>query len=276
MLPLRYASEFMALVTGNFSGFFIKERAIKRNLYQAFPGIDKAELDALTRRATANFGRLVAELVHISSFHRDGNGTALRAIGSLEYPFETRGPAVYVSAHLGNWELMPILFKREGMPLHIIHTQLDEPMIDRELMALRRKTGANYVEKDNALRACIAALKEGEPIALLVDQRVESGLDVEFFSRPTTFTRFPARMALRFGCPIIVAESVRLRPGNVEVVFHPPIWPDGDDDEETERALTQAMAAIIEACIRRNPAQWFCTKVRWKKGLKKTAAATAA
>ena len=264
-LPLRLASRLMSYISGRYPDFFLRTKSIRRNLREAFPALDGAAVDLLTRRATENFGRLIAELAHISTFCSDDRGTALKATGDLEYPFERRGPAVYVSAHLGNWELMPILFQRVGMPLHIIHTQLDQAFIDRKLMDLRRKTGATYVEKENALRSCIAALKQGEPIALLVDQRVTSGVKVQFFSQPTVFTRFPARMAMRFNCPIIVAESVRLRPGQVEVVFHPPIWPEAGDDEDVERDLTQKMAALIEACIRRNPDQWFCNKVRWKK-----------
>ncbi len=132
-------------------------------------------------------------------------------------------------------------------------------------MSFRRHTGATYVEKAKALRTCIATLQRDESIALLVDQRVQIGLSVEFFGRPTTFTHFPARMAMRFDCPIIVVESVRAGTGTFNVVFHDPIFPRPDLGAQAEHDLTQRMAKVIEGSIRRHPDQWFCNKTRWKK-----------
>jgi KDO2-lipid IV(A) lauroyltransferase len=234
-------------------------------LHTAFPDLDDSSLDDLTAKIIANFGRLIAETAHIPTFRSGGNGTVLCAGGALKYPIEQRGKAIYVSAHLGNWELIPIVFQQHDLPLTIVRTLLDHPVIDNRLMSLRRETGATYVDKSNALRACIAALKRDESIALLVDQRVESGIEVDFFARPTLFTRLPARMALRFNCPIIPGESVRVGPGHVQMVFHEPIWPGHRRDEEAERDLTQRMAKAIEGSIRLHPEQWFCNKRRWEK-----------
>jgi KDO2-lipid IV(A) lauroyltransferase len=265
LLPMRAASELMALTARGFSRLFTNKRKIRRNLHAAFPELDNSSLDDLTGKIIANCGRLIAEITKISDFRSGARGTALNAVGALTYPFEQRGKAIYVSAHLGNWELIPILFHRNGLPLTIIHTPIHHPGINDRLMSLRRETGATYVEKSKALRTCAAALKRGESIALLVDQRVDTGIEVQFFERPTVFTHFPARMALKFDCPIIVGEAVRLGPGRVEVVFHEPIWPNKQRVAQAERELTQKMAEMIEGCIYRHPEQWFCHKRRWKK-----------
>ena len=265
LLPVRVGSELMALVGRMFPRFLAKKMTIRRNLHTAFPDLDDSSLDDLTAKIIANFGRLTAETSHISSFRSGRNGAVLSARGALKYPIEQRGKAIYVSAHLGNWELIPIFFQQHDLPLTIVRTQMDHPVVDRRLMSLRRETGATYVDKSNALRPCIAALKRDESIALLVDQRVESGIEVDFFARRTLFTSLPARMALRFNCPIIPGEAVRVGPGQVQVVFHEPIWPGLRRDEDAERDLTQRMAKAIEESICRHPEQWFCNKSRWEK-----------
>jgi len=270
LLPVRTATEVMAFLGRRFAKFFTREKNIKKNLRIAFPDMDGPSFDTLMGDITANYGRLFAEIAHIPSFKSGRGGAVLRARGALEYPFEKRGKAIYVTAHLGNWELIPILFQQQNLPLAIIYSPIMFSVVDSKLMSMRRGTGATYLGKSNALRACITALKRNESIALLVDQRVDNGIEVDFFERQTLFTHLPARLALRFNCPIIPGESVRIGPGHFEVMFHEPIWPGNQRGEEAERDLTQRTAKAIEDCIRKYPEQWFCDKRRWEDDRKRS------
>lgn len=265
LMPLRVASELMAAVVGRLAGHVVRLDEMRRNLQTAFPELDERALDDMTRRIAANFGRQIAEIVHIPSFSAGKPGARLEASGATECLSGRKGPAIYVSGHVGNWELIPIVFRSHGVPVTLIYTELADPGIDAGLLKLRRSTGATYVEKASALRACVKALARGESIALLVDQRVQSGIEVDFFGRPARFTHLPARMALKFDCPIIPAETVRIGPGHLKAVFHEPIWPRRERGEAAAHDLTQRMASAIEACIRRHPDEWFCNKRRWKR-----------
>jgi KDO2-lipid IV(A) lauroyltransferase len=258
------ASDLMALVIGRFAHYLVREAKIRKNLMTAFPDLDQPALDATTKKIVANFGRLLAEVIHIPTYAAGKQGTIVSATGSLDYTFEQAGQAIYVTAHLGNWELIPIVLRRKSRPL-IIYSQIGNPAIDDKLLVLRRKTGANYVEKSEALRACIKAMKKGDSIGLLVDQHVYRGIDVSFFDNPTIFTDLPARLAMKYNCPIIPIEAVRAAPGHCQVMIHEPIWPGAKRDEQAVRELTQQMASVVEDCIRRRPDEWCCDKRRWKK-----------
>ena len=215
MMPVAVASELLAVVVRRLADYCVRLDKMRGNLRSAFPELEDRALDDMARRIAANLGRQIAEMVHIPSFVAGRRGARLEAAGALEYPSGQKGPAIYVSGHLGNWELLPIVLRRYG-------------------------------------------------VALLVDQNVISGIDVEFFGRPTRLTHLPGRMALKFGCPIIPAEAVRLGPGHLKAVFHEPIWPGGQAGENAAQELTQRMASVIEGCIRRHPDEWFCNKRRWK------------
>jgi KDO2-lipid IV(A) lauroyltransferase len=258
------APDLMALFAGRFARLLVKKKVITKNLRDAFPDLDQPALDAITKKIAANFGRLIAEVAHIPTYVAGEQGTNVSASGSLDYTFEQSGQAIYVSAHLGNWELIPIVLRRRSRPM-IIYSLVGNPGIDNLLLSLRRKTGANYVEKSEALRACIGAMKRGDSIGLLIDQRVERGIDVTFFGRPTILTDLPARMALKFNCPIIPIEAVRADPCHCQVMIHTPIWPGAKRGKQAVRELTQQMTRVVEDAIRRRPDEWFCDKRLWKK-----------
>ena len=264
ILPVKMASDCMALFTGRFARYFVRENIIRKNLSTAFPDLDQPTLDAITKKITENFGRCIAEIAHIPAYAAGKQGTKFSATGSLDYTFEQLGQAIFVTAHLGSWELTPILLRRNSRPL-IIYSKVGNPVIDNKLLSMRRKTGANYVEKSEALRASIKAMKKGESVGLLVDQHVKRGVDVTFFGRPTIFTDLPARLALKFNRPIIPIEGVRAGPGHCQVIIHPPIWPGENRGKQAVSELTQQMATVIEGCIRKRPDEWHCDKRRWKK-----------
>ncbi len=264
VLPVKMASDFMALFAVRFARFLVREKVIRRNLRAAFPDLDEPALDALMKKIVANFGRLLAEVVHIPTYVAGKQGTIVNASGSLEHTFQQSGQAIYVSAHLGNWELVPIVLGRRSRML-VIYSLIGNRVIDNLLLSQRRKTGSIYVEKSKALRASIKAMKRGDSVGLLVDQRVERGIEVTFFGRPTIVTDLPARLALKFNCPIIPAEAVRAGPRRCQVMVHEPIWPGENRGEQAVRDLTQQMASVVEDCIRKRPDEWCCDKRRWKK-----------
>jgi len=280
MMPVKLASRVLAALAGRLSGVFAKTHVMDRNLRAAFPEMTDAERLAIRQAIIANFGRLMAEIVHMPTIAAGRQGTSVEAVGATDYTFKARGQAIYVCAHLCNWEVIPLVFERAGLPLTIIYSLIGNRFVDNALAAARSCTGSTYVEKSQALRACFQTMKRGESIAFLVDQRVEVGIEVEFFGRPTTFTHMPARLALKFGCPIIPGETRRIGPGRIELVFHEPIWPSTEAGPRSEAELTQLMARAIEGTIRRQPETWICNKSRWKHGAdleaKSAAAITAA
>ncbi len=265
MLPAKLAIRLAALVARHTARVFAKTHVMDHNLQCAFPELSDGERLAIRKEITANFGRLIAEIVHLPTIVAGAQGTTVTAVGALDHVFRERKQAICITAHVGNWEVVPILFQRAGLPLTIIHSLIGNDFVDRMLAVARRSTGAAYVEKSQALRACFQAMKRGESVALLVDQRVEVGIEVDFFDRPTVFSHLPARLALKFGCPIVLGETRRIAPGQFEVIVHEPIWPETENGPRSELELTQLMAYAIEGAIRRQPEAWICNKRRWNK-----------
>ncbi|WP_223421251.1 lysophospholipid acyltransferase family protein [Tateyamaria pelophila] len=264
-LPAKQATALMAFVLSKAGSSFVKSTNMRRNIQEAFPELEEGKADALANEMLANFGRHIAEVAHIPDFRDGKNGTRIDWITSDGSTFDGKGPVIYVGAHVGSWELSPLLFHQLKQPLTVIYSQNKNPIIENLLAAHRAETGAIYVEKFKALRPCFQALDRSECIALLVDQRVNAGIEVDFFGRTTAITRLPARLATGFNCPIVPFEIIRVAPGHLRVTFQEPILPEGRKGKEAEFDLTQKIANAIEGSITRNASHWFCSKLRWKR-----------
>ncbi|MEP2921700.1 MAG: lysophospholipid acyltransferase family protein [Sulfitobacter sp.] len=268
-LPFRIAQPLIAFIIKNSGGILIKTSNIKRNIADVFPHLSKAEIDALTKEMLANTGRHIAETAHMKSFKEGKHGLRIDYTTPDGMVFDGKGPAIYVGAHVGSWEMFPILMAEKNQPFTIIYTPHENAVLNGLMMKPRLETGVKYVEKSKALRPCLKALKNGESIGLLVDQRVSPGVEAEFFGRPASFTQMPARLAIAHNCPIITFDVVRLKTGHLRAVFRPPILPNGEKGPEAEARLTQEIATSIQGSITRNAESWFCSKLRWKRSDKK-------
>ena len=116
-------------------------------------------------------------------------------------------------------------------------------------------------------RPLVRVLKNGEPLAVLVDQHVNrSFVAVDFFGRKAATTAVVASLALRLDVPVFHAYSLRdghsfrhhgYMVGPLELVRT------GDHDADVA-ANTQRFNDHIEAVVRRHPEQWLWTHRRWK------------
>ena len=109
------------------------------------------------------------------------------------------------SSHIGNWEFNAVASVPLVGDVHSIARPLDNPALDRRLVALRTSTGNKVIYKQRALSQAIRAIREGGILAVLIDQNVQEkdGIFVRFFGRPGCTTTVAAALALKTGCAIV-------------------------------------------------------------------------
>ena len=178
-----------------------------------------------------------------------------------------------MTAHLGLWEMSALAFGTYAGPLHVVGRPLDNPHLDRELVAHRRKFGNRLLSKRGAARGMIRGIQKGESVGLLIDQRVQhhEGIEVPFFGRPAWTTPVLARMSLRLGVPVVPIYALPAPGGRYRVLakpaYAPPELPRDAADAERDaavRTLTSRYLADMEQEIRRHPEQWLWLHRRWR------------
>jgi len=245
-----------------------KTDLIRRNLEIAFPDLDEAQTLQLIRGIWGNLGAVLAEYPHLNRIADSAEQRLDIVVKGDPQVFSGTGrPAVFVTAHLANWELTSHAVVKMGVPLTAVYTRLQNPWMDRMLLRARRLPGRDLIERGNAARQLIRCLKQGRSIGLLVDQRVDSGEPVPFFGLDMLTSVTPAQLALRFDCELIPVQIERLHGAHFRVTFHPPVTADENIPDAAGKALqmTARINALFESWIRAHPDQWMCTKRRWPK-----------
>jgi Kdo2-lipid IVA lauroyltransferase/acyltransferase len=252
-------------------------RHLRRNLALAFPGRSDAQLDELVREVWAQMGAVLAEYPHLGAICAQDGSNRIETVVRFDRERLRRShkPAIFVTAHLANWEIAAAAGVLAGFPLSVVYTPIENPWIDRLLYRYRRALGCKLIARDDALRPLMRELAAGRSIGLLVDQRVDSGEPVPFFGIDKLTTLVPARLALRFGCDLIPVRVERLVGARFRVTGYEPVIRGGAGLSEHEQVLemTRQVNALLESWITDAPAQWFCSNRRWPKQARPSGAA---
>jgi Kdo2-lipid IVA lauroyltransferase/acyltransferase len=241
-----------------------------RNLELALPEKTKSERRKILRGTFTSLGRQLAEVCLFPRYTRENMGQVIVYDGFENYErAHSRGQGVlYLTAHLGAWELSAFAHSLQGYPLKIVMRGLDNPYLDALVRGYRTMHGNSVLDKDNFVRGLLAAMKAGETVGILMDTNMTppQGIFVNFFNRPACTASGLARIALRTDAAVVPGFSIwdpvlrkyRLR-------FDPALKLIRTQDEESDVVSNTALfTKTIEGYIRRYPDQWLWVHRRWK------------
>lgn len=179
----------------------------------------------------------------------------------------TAVPVIFVTAHLGNWELFGLTGGGVSLPLNTVARPLDNARLNRWITSRRERGPQRMCPARGAPAVLTKAIRRGEAVVLLADQNQKKhGVFVSFFGRAAATTPTPALLSLRTGAPVVAACLVRDGgPLAFRAYFAPPIYPhpDGTLDVEIGR-ITQTFTETLENWIRQYPDQWLWSHRRWR------------
>lgn len=246
-----------------------RTRRIRLNLSMVCPDRSKPQIERLVRDIWGSFGQLLAEYAHLETLCADQRDARIEIALNWDIEAYRRAgkPAVFVTAHMANWELAAASTVAIGFRLAVVYTPLKNPIVDRMLQRKRRVVGCDFVAKAVAGRQLLRALRDGQSVGLLVDQRVGDGAPVPFFGQAALTSITPARLALKFGCDLVPVQVERLGGSRFRVTYHRPVRPDSEAADGQQQALemSRRINEHFESWIRRRPEQWICWKRRWPK-----------
>jgi KDO2-lipid IV(A) lauroyltransferase len=247
-----------------------KHRRIAReNLRRAF-GSEKSAVqrDAIAREVFVNLVRILMEIAWSMNRSLEDFRRILRIRGYEHFKSAyAQGKGVlFLTAHMGNWEMLPILGGLYRFPVNVLYRPLDFSPLDRFVRNMRSRFGARMIPTARAARKVLDSLKHGEIVAVLMDQNVDwyEGVFVDFFGHRACTNKGMALIALKTGAPVLPLFLVREGSGfTVEIAPVLSLIRTGDRTRDVE-ANTQQYNKVIESFVRRYPDQWFWVHQRWK------------
>jgi KDO2-lipid IV(A) lauroyltransferase len=240
-----------------------------RNLQLAFPEKTRHERKQILHGVFTSLGRQVAEVCLFPKYTRENVSKTVVYEGFENFERAlARGKGVlFLTAHLGAWELSAFAHSLYGYPLNIVMRPLDNPYIDRMAREYRTMHGNKAVDKDFA-RGLIAALRKGETVGVLMDTNMiaSQGVFVDFFGISACTASGAARVALKTDAAVVpgftiwdpVLQKYRLR-------FDPAVELIRTGNHEADVvANTAKFTKVIEDYVRHYPDQWLWVHRRWK------------
>ena len=163
---------------------------------------------------------------------------------------------------------MAMVMTQFGLPVRITYRRINNPHIDKRVREKREAYGTKFlVPKSGAAgaRQLLSALKNGESVALLNDQKFNQGLSVPFFGVDAMTAPGPTRLALQSDLPITFLSLTRDK-ATFHMTIHPPVTLEKSGDMATDiEAGVRRVTDFIEDRIRETPSQWFWVHRRWPK-----------
>jgi len=247
-----------------------KRTAIARENLRAAYGeaMSSTERERVVRASWRHFGRITFDALAFPKLDQRALGSVLKVEGldnARAALAQGRGVLVF-SAHYGHWEAGAYAMGLLGIPFAVIARPLDNPVLDRRLIELRRGSGNDVIPKRRAVRETLRALSRGSGVAILIDQDAGAdGVFVPFFGRAAATTPTLALLALRTEAPIVPVFARVEADGTITVHVEPavPIGATGDRDADVVR-VTGACTAIVERWVRESPEQWLWMHRRFK------------
>lgn len=269
--PLSVSSGGMAFWARTFGPMWPTTKVARRNLKAAFPEKSDKEIEALVRGIWANLGRLTAEFAHLDHIwdYDDANPSASRIeIAGADFSRQVRDgkPALFFSAHTGNWELCAIGGAEKDILDAVIYREPNNKKAAELIQEMRKGAMPDLIKTNrDAAKELVRRLHAGQHIGMLVDQYWTGGPQVKFFGRPTATNPTLARLARHFDCPVYGWRVIRLPGARFRIEFTKQLeMPrDAEGKIDVEGAM-QAVNDVIEGWVREYPEQWLWLHRRWR------------
>lgn len=242
------------------------QKTVMRNLRIAFPDMPRAERDALALAQWEQTGRTFAETMVMDQLTPASGRIEIVGLERLHAIRDSGKPAVLVSGHMANIEVMAAVIVSAGVPCQVTYRAANNPYVDKQIREARARYGVTLFapKGGDGARELLAGMARGESVALMNDQKFSEGPEVLFFGQPVNAAPGPSRLALRFGTFIQPMSVVRLPGVRFRVTAHEPIELEktGDRQGDIVRGV-QAITSFIEERVREHPVDWFWVHKRW-------------
>jgi Kdo2-lipid IVA lauroyltransferase/acyltransferase len=224
----------------------------------------------VARRSFQNLGKNAVELVNFPRLKKElDRRITVEGREFLEEGLARGRGLIWITGHLGNWELMACYMAHKGYPFRVVAREIYESRLNRLLLGFRNDAAVKVILRDSpsAGREMLKALKDGEVIGMLIDQDTQvKGVMADFFGRKANTPAGPAILARRRAVPVLAGFIHRVSDGRHRIVIHPPIEIAETSDAERDIVTnTERFNKMIERHIREDPEGWVWMHRRWRR-----------
>ena len=270
LLPLPLVRAAFRLLGAAAARLPIKENRIAReNLAACFPGRDEAAREAIRRACWRSIGACAGEAAKLAVSGTKAAPLCAWAPGAketLDAALAGGSGLLYVTGHVGNWELMAMFLAELGYPVHTAAKESYDPRLTALVRDRREARGVHCLWRGDPLmkEKIVGVLLGGGVLGFLIDQDTKvPGVFADFFGRKAWTPSAPARIAAKAELPVC-AGFIHRDAGDRHVVSVRRLDTTVPGGADPVLHLTAVFNAAIEAEVRARPDEWVWMHARWK------------
>ncbi|MDD5504263.1 MAG: lysophospholipid acyltransferase family protein [Candidatus Omnitrophica bacterium] len=228
--------------------------------------LTRERIRLVSKSVFVNLGMCAAEILSLPKIkHRLNRLIDIEGKEKIDRVISAGSGAVIVSAHLGNWELIPVFFSCNGYKSNVIARPIYYEKYNEWISSLRSGMGINVIYRTDSAKKIIRLLKRKELLGIVADQDVDSlgGVFVDFFGKKAYTPSAPVKLAQVCRVPIIPVFIIRSGLRHT-IRVEDPIYINDISDPEWVVNYTKKWSDVVESYVRRYPEQWVWMHRRWK------------
>jgi KDO2-lipid IV(A) lauroyltransferase len=247
-----------------------RRRRALENLRKIFPNMSTKERKRIRRKCFVQFGAGFAEVFHL---HRKKHSylrgmVDIEGMDNLEAALSEGRGVLAVGCHLSNFPFGMLALAARGLPVAALVREADNPAVENMVNDIRRNFDLEWIyvkPRQEAARRCMAWLRKGNVLWVLVDQRNRDGIVVDFLGHKSQVAPGAALFARRTACPALPIVTVRMDNSRYRVIIGERIPVVSSDDRDADvHANMERFLDVVGRRIVEHPQQWTWFHKMWK------------
>ena len=266
LVGLRISQIIAGFIFKNFGPLFRSKKTSYANLSIAFPNLNDPQKYKIMNNMWINYGKIFSEYMFIEKFRTSpkfSNQIIIENQSELEKIKLSNKPVIFISGHFNNFELMAMHLEKSGIDLAAVYRPLNNSLLNPIMENIRKKYICKKQIKKGitGTKELLKEFKKGTSIALMIDQRVSEGIEIDLFGKKALTTTIPAQFIKKFDVAIVPVYIERLIDNKFKLKIFENIKFSKNDSVDM---ITLKLNEILEEMIMMNPEQWIWTHSRWK------------
>ena len=267
IIPNHLASDLGGKIFKIFGPLTKSNDTLKKNLIKIFNENNHDNISLIQKKCWENLGRTMAELSHLKKIINEKNDITIEGFRNLKDVLNNKEQAIFIGIHQSNWEILGPIMTNYGIKINFIYRHINNSFIDKFILKVRKNANlsSNTILSPKGKKSALDIIKSinrGFSIALLVDQKDSSGLDIPLLGHISKTQTGFLKLSKKFKLKIYPIENKRVNKNQFKVIFHEPLNLFDNDEVDEIKAMTK-IHNIIGEWIKKEPNNWLWQHKRW-------------